>query len=95
MTEISKKLVGIRIPSDKVFYFIVAVGHLFDQVTVHAIPVQVRISALIANKAEIFGIELNALERVAISLSEALVSATIIMLKYPCTIVWEISRMLT
>ena len=28
----------------------------------------------------------SSLERVAISLSEALVSATIIMLKYPCTI---------
>ena len=56
------KLVGIRIPSDKVFYFIVTAGHLFDQVTVHAIPVQVRISAFIANKAEIFGIELNVIE---------------------------------
>ena len=50
--------------SQKIFHFELTVSNLFNQVTSHAIPIEMTVTVTFAKHAEIFGIELDVIENI-------------------------------
>ena len=61
ITDIIETVI-ISVPAQEFFYFIVSAGNLFNQISTHAVPVQMIVTTLFAHEAEVFRIENDIIE---------------------------------
>ena len=61
VTDIIETVI-ISVPAQEFFYFIVSAGNLFNQISTHAVPVQMIVTTLFAHEAEVFRIENDIIE---------------------------------